>query len=121
MAMFERKEYSAKKEIKRIQPDMRVVAGAGALKQFQPVAQNKTNGKFYAYVAKDANKGIIAGLYTGEDITAKDGDSISISTLAIIATEEIHGVEWATDFTAISQLKNSGIILTGKIEGTKEA
>jgi len=121
MAIFDRKEYTAKKDIKRIQPDMRVVAGVGALKQFQAIAQNKTDGKFYAYVAKDANKGIIAGLYTGEDITAKDGDSISISTLAIIAKEEIHGVDWDTDFTAISQLKNSGIILTGKIEGTKEA
>lgn len=120
MASFERKEYEAKNDIKRIQPDMKVIAGPGDLKQFQAIAQNKTDGKFYAYVAGDENKGIIAGIYTGEDATMEDGNSITISTIAVIAKEDINGVEWDTDFTAISQLKNSGIILTNKIEGTKE-
>ena len=54
MATFERKTENLKdKAVIRLQPDMQVTMGAGAVKHLQPIAQDKTDGKFYAYV-KDA-------------------------------------------------------------------
>lgn len=121
MAKFEREDYTAEKQIKRLQADMRVEAGAGALKYLQAVAQDNTDGKFYAYAKGDTEKGTIVGLYTGEDITAVDGNVITITTQAIVGKEDIVGITWAEDFKAVTMLKQSGIILAEKIEGTKEA
>lgn len=121
MGAFKREEVGANKiDIKRFQPDMRIEMGAGAIKYLQPLAQDKTSGKFVAYTAGDANKGVIVGLYTGEDTTAKDKDIGYITTFAIVAKESIQGINWETDKTAISQLKLAGIILTNEIKGTKE-
>lgn len=122
MGAFERKSVDANKiGIKRIEADMRVPMGAGEVKYLQPVAQNKTDGLFYAYEAGDENKGIIAGIYTGEDRTFKAKEIGAITTQAIVAKESIHGITWTDDHTAISALKLAGIILTEEIKGTKEA
>lgn len=122
MGAFERKSVAANKiGIKRIQADMRVAFAAGEVKYLQPVAQNKTDGLFCPYVKGDPNKGIIVGLYTGEDRTFQAKEIGSITTQAIVAKESIHGITWADDHTAISALKLAGIILTDEIKGTKEA
>lgn len=122
MASFERKTETLKdKAVIRLQPDMKVTMGAGAIKYLQPIAQNKTDGKFYAYIKDDPNKGVISGLYMGVDTTAKAGDSGNISTFVIVGKEDIEGITWESDFTAIHQLKMAGVILTNKIEGTEEA
>lgn len=90
MGAFERKTVDANKiGIKRIQADMRVPMGAGEVKYLQPVAQHKTDGLFYAYVAGDANKGVIAGIYTGETKTFTTNQIGSITTQAIVAKESI--------------------------------
>lgn len=122
MGAFERKSVDANKiAIKRIEADMRVPMGAGAVKYLQPVAQHKTDGLFYAYVAGDTNKGVIAGLYTGDDRTFSANEIGAITTQAIVAKESIQGITWTSDKTAISALKLAGIILTEEIKGTKEA
>ncbi|WP_278572562.1 hypothetical protein [Fusobacterium ulcerans] len=121
MASFTREEKQVERSFKRLQPDMRVILGAGEIKHLQPLAQDKTDGKFYAYVSGDANKGVITGLYTGETITAEDGTIGYITTQALIPIEDIQGISWESDFTALSQLKLSGIIISTLIEGTKEA
>ena len=61
MAYFNREERKAEKSFQRLQPDMRVILGAGEIKYLQPLAQDKTDGKFYAYVKSDENKGTIVG------------------------------------------------------------
>lgn len=122
MGVFERREVPAgENTIKRLQPDMRVEFAAGKVEYLQPVAQHKTDGLFYPYVAGDENKGIIAGLYTGETRTFQAKEIGSISTYAIVAKEWIKGVTWGTDKTAMSALKLAGIILTNELKGTKEA
>lgn len=122
MASFERKTENLKdKAVIRLQPDMQVTMGAGAVKYLQPIAQHKTDGKFYAYVKGDANKGVISGLYMGPDTTAEADDVGYISTQIIVGKEDIEGITWESDFTAIHQLKVAGVILTTKIEGKEEA
>lgn len=122
MGAFERKTVAANKiGIKRIQADMRVPMGSGEVKYLQPVAQHKTDGLFYAYVAGDLNKGVIAGLYTGETKTFTANQIGSITTQAIVTKESIQGITWTSDKTAISALKLAGVILTDEIKGTKEA
>lgn len=122
MGAFKREDIQANKlGIKRIQPDMRVVMGAGEIKHLQPVAQDKTDGLFYAYTAEDTNKGIIVGLYTGEDKKFEANEIGSITTYAIVAKESIQGITWESDKTAVSALKLAGIILTDELKGTKEA
>ncbi len=122
MGAFKREGIQANKlGIKRIQPDMRVVMGAGEVKHLQPIAQNKTDGLFYAYEAGDTNKGIIAGLYTGEDRTFEANEIGSVTTYAIVVKETIQGITWEEDKTAVSALKLAGIILTDELKGTKEA
>lgn len=121
MAYFKRNEEKEKRSFRRLQPDMRIQLGAGELKYLQALAQNKTDGKFYAYKKGDANLGIIAGLYTGEDKTATDGEIGTLTTQVIIAKDDIQGIEWTTDHTAISQLKFAGVIFAPLITGTKEA
>lgn len=122
MGAFKREDIQANKlGIKRIQPDMRVVMGAGEVKHLQPIAQDKTDGLFYAYVSGDENKGIIAGLYTGEDRTFEAKEIGSVTTYAIVVKETIQGVTWEEDKTAVSALKLAGIILTDELKGTKEA
>lgn len=122
MGAFERKSVDANKiGIKRIQPDMRVPMGVGEVKYLQPIAQSNIDGLFYAYVAGDAEKGIIAGLYTGEDRTFEANEIGAITTQAIVVKESIQGITWESDKTAISALKLSGVILTEEIKGTKEA
>ena len=122
MATFERKTENLKdKAVIRLQPDMQVTMGAGAVKHLQPIAQDKTDGKFYAYVKDDPNKGVIAWLYMGADTTAEADDVGYISTYVVVGKEDIQGIEWESDFTAIHQLKVAGVILTTKIEGTEEA
>ena len=122
MASFERKTETLKdKAVIRLQPDIKVTMGAGEVKYLQPIAQNKTDGKFYAYVKDDANKGIISGLYMGPNVTAEDGDIGNLSSFVIVGKEDIEGITWESDFTAIHQLKMAGVILTNKIEGTEEA
>lgn len=122
MASFERKTETLKDQaVIRLQPDMKVIMGAGSVKYLQPIAQDKTDGKFYAYVKDDPNKGIISGLYMGEDTTAEADDVGYLSSYVIVGKEDIQGIEWESDFTAIHQLKVAGVILTTKIEGTEEA
>lgn len=122
MGAFKREDIKANTlGIKRIQPDIRVEMGAGEIKHLQPVAQDKTDGLFYAYVAGDENKGIIAGLYTGEDRTFVANEIGSVTTYAIVAKETIQGITWEDDKTAVSALKLAGIILTNELKGTKEA
>lgn len=121
MAYFNRSEEKEKRSFRRIQPDIRVPLGAGEIKHLQPLAQSKKDGKFYAYVKDDADKGIIAGLYTGEDKTAVAGDTGTLTTQIVIAKDDIQGIEWATDNTAISQLKFAGVIFAPLVTGTKEA
>lgn len=122
MGAFKREEIKANTlGIKRIQPDIRVEMGAGEVKHLQPVAQNKTDGLFYAYEAGDENKGIIAGLYTGEDRTFEANEIGSVTTYAIVVKETIQGITWEEDKTAVSALKLAGIILTDELKGTKEA
>lgn len=122
MGAFKREDIKANMlGIKRIQPDIRVEMGAGEIKHLQPVAQDKTDGLFYAYVAGDENKGIIAGLYTGEDRTFVANEIGSVTTYAIVAKETIQGITWEDDKTAVSALKLAGIILTNELKGTKEA
>lgn len=126
MASFERKKYTTERGIKRLQGDMRVTLGKEAveLETYSPLAQSKADGKFYKYVASDENKGVIAGLYTGEKITLtgeEEGLIVPITTQAIVGIEDIKGIDFTTDFTAITQLKQSGIILVETIDGTEEA
>lgn len=121
MAYFKREERKAEKSFQRLQPDIRVILGAGEVKYLQPLAQDKTDGKFYAYVKSDENKGTIVGLYTGESKTATDGEIGTITTLVMIGKSDIQEITWDEDFTALSQLKLAGVIITEKIEGTKEA
>lgn len=120
MAYFNREERKAEKSFQRLQPDMRVILGAGEIKYLQPLAQDKTDGKFYAYVKSDENKGTIVGLYTGESKTATDGEIGTITALVMIGKSDIQEINWNEDFTALSQLKLAGVIITEKIEGTKE-
>lgn len=126
MASFERKSYMQERGIKRIQGDMKVVLGKEevTLETYTALAQSKTDGKFYKYVPGDADKGIIIGLYTGEKIvlTVAGKDVLgTITTQAIVGKEDIKGIDFETDFTAITQLKQSGIILVDTIDGTEEA
>lgn len=121
MGSFTRREIEAKENFRRLEADMKVILGAGEVKHLQPLAQDKTDGKFYVYVKGDENKGIIAGLYTGENHTAVDGELGTITTQAVVAKDDIQGVIWTEDFTAFSQIKLSGIILTDSARGTKEA
>lgn len=121
MANFKRSEEKEKRSFRRLQPDIRVVLGAGEIKYLQPLAQSKKDGKFYPYKKGDENTGIIAGLYTGEDKTAVDNEIGTLSTQIIIAKDDIQGINWAEDYTAISQLKFAGVIFAPLIIGTKEA
>lgn len=126
MGAFERKSYTRERGIKRIQGDMRVVLGKeeATLETYTALAQSKTDGKFYKYVPEDTNKGVIIGLYTGDKIVlTADGDDAlgTITTQAIVGKADIKGVDFETDFTAVTQLKQSGIILVDTIDGTEEA
>jgi hypothetical protein len=127
MASFERTTTDAVKSIKRLAPDMNVVLGKAdvTIAQFQALAQSSTDGKFYKYVKGDAALGTIAGIYTGtEDITltaAGDDGACNISTLAIVPEDYIVGVDFDTDYTAVTTCKQCGIILTTDIEGSEEA
>lgn len=121
MGYFKRSEEKEERSFRRLQPDIRVPLGAGEIKYLQPLAQSKTDGKFYAYVKGDEDKGVIAGLYTGEDKTAIAGETGSLTTQIVIAQDDIQGIDWAKDFTAISQLKFAGVIFAPLITGTKEA
>ena len=63
-------------------------------------------------------------MYTGDKIvlTADGEDALgTITTQAIVGKTEIKGVNFVTDFTAVTQLKQSGIILVDTIDGTEEA
>lgn len=126
MANFERKSYARERGIKRIQGDMKVVLGKEevTLETYTALAQSKKDGKFYKYVPGDADKGVIIGLYTGDKIvlTADGEDALgTITTQAIVGKTEIKGVNFVTDFTVVTQLKQSGIILVDTIDGTEEA
>lgn len=126
MANFERKSYARERGIKRIQGDMKVVLGKEAvtLETYTALAQSKKDGKFYKYVPGDADKGVIIGLYTGDKIvlTADGEDALgTITTQAIVGKEDVKGIDFETDFTAVTQLKQSGIILVDTIDGTEEA
>ena len=105
---------------KRLQPDIRVEMGSGEIKYLQPVAQDDTDGSFYAYVKDDPKKGVIAGLYTGEDATLEANDLGPVTTYVIVAKESIQGVDWDTDKALISKLKAAGIILTSELKATEE-
>ena len=124
MAEFTRSTTTPAADIKRIAPDMRIVLGAAdaTIATLQVLAQDNTDGKFYKYVKDDAALGVIAGLYTGEEVTltAEADGSGSITSMAIVAKDDIVGVDFDTDYTAITQFKQCGIILTDKIEGTEE-
>lgn len=122
MGYLKREEKKESRSFKRLQPDMRIVLGKGEVKHLQAIAQNKTDGKFYAYKSGDENLGIIAGLYTGEDINITSAQGIGrISTQIIVAKDDIKGIDWEKDFTALSQLKLAGVIFAPLIVGTKEA
>lgn len=122
MGYLKREEKKESRSFKRLQPDMRIVLGKGEVKHLQAIAQNKTDGMFYAYKAGDENLGVIAGLYTGEDIEVTATNHTGrISTQIIIAKDDIQGINWAEDFTAVSQLKLAGVIFAPLIVGTKEA
>ena len=124
MASFERTTTTPAADIKRIAPDMKVTLGAAAvtIEPWQALAQSATDGKFYKYVSGDTNLGIIAGLYTGEEVTltAEADGSGSITSMAIVAKDDIVGVDFDTDYSAVLQLKQCGIVLTDKIEGSEE-
>lgn len=122
MGYLKREERKESRSFKRLQPDMRIILGKGEVKHLQAIAQSKADGKFYAYKAGDENLGVIAGLYTGEDInvTLTQGTG-RISTQIIVAQDDIKGIDWAKDFTALSQLKLAGVIFAPLIVGTKEA
>jgi hypothetical protein len=124
MASFQRTTTTPAADIKRLAPDMKVTLGAAAvtISPWQALSQSSADGKFYKYVKDDANLGVIAGLYTGEEVTltAEAGGSGSITSMAIVAKDDIVGVDFDTDYTAIRQLKQCGIILTDKIEGLEE-
>lgn len=122
MGYLKREERKESRSFKRLQPDMRIILGKGEVKHLQAIAQSKADGKFYAYKAGDENLGVIAGLYTGEDInvTLTQGTG-RISTQIIVAQDDIKGIDWSKDFTALSQLKLAGVIFAPLIVGTKEA
>lgn len=125
MATFSQETVTEELEIKRIAPDMIITLGAVAvtIANMQVLAQSSTDGKFYKYVKGDEAKGTIAGIYTGEEITltAEGGDVTgSITTMAIVGQDDIVGVDFATDYTAKLQLKQSGIVLTDIISAVEE-
>ncbi|WP_319372180.1 hypothetical protein [uncultured Ilyobacter sp.] len=125
MAEFTRSTTTPAADIKRIAPDMRIVLGAAdaTIATLQVLAQDNTDGKFYKYVDGDEAVGVIAGIYTGPEVTltALGSDAAgTITSLAIVAKGDIVGVDFDTDTTAITQFKQCGIILTDKIEGTEE-
>ncbi|WP_321330492.1 hypothetical protein [uncultured Ilyobacter sp.] len=125
MASFERTTTTPAPDIKRLAPDMKVTLGAAdvTIESYQVLAQSAADGKFYNYVSGDTNLGTIAGVYTGEEVTltaAGDDQVGSISSMAIVSKDDIVGVDFDTDYSAILQLKQCGIILTEKIEGSEE-
>lgn len=125
MAKFKITNVAMAPDIKRIAPDMRVTLGKAdvTIEPFQVLAQDSTDGKFYKYVKGDTNRGVIAGIYTGEEVTlTSDGEDTlgTISTLAIVGKEDLVGVTLATDYTAILQLKQCGIVLTDTISAVEE-
>jgi hypothetical protein len=125
MAKFARSTSTLAADIKRIGPDMRITLGAAAvtIAPFQVLAQSSADGKFYKYVEGDAAKGTIAGIYTGEEITlTADGDDElgTITTMAIVGKDNIVGIDFDTDFSAVLQLKQSGIVLTDTISAVEE-
>ena len=69
MGSFQRKRIKEENSFRRLQGDMRVTMGAGEITYLQPVAQSKTDGKFYAYKKGDENVGVIAGLFTMKPCT----------------------------------------------------
>ena len=122
MAYLKREEKKESRSFRRLQPDMRIVLGKGKIEHLQAVAQSKADGKFYAYKAGDENVGIIASLYTGEDMEVTATNHVGrISTQVIVAQDDIKGINWAEDKTALSQLKLAGVIFAPLIVGTKEA
>ncbi|WP_321328448.1 hypothetical protein [uncultured Ilyobacter sp.] len=125
MASFERTITTPGPDIKRLAPDMIITLGATdiIIETYQALSQDTTDGKFYNYIDGDAARGVIAGIYTGPEITlTAAGEDIngSISTMAMVAKTDIVGVDFDIDNTALVQLKQCGIILTDKIEGTEE-
>jgi hypothetical protein len=125
MAKFKITNVAMAPDIKRIAPDMRVTLGKAdvTIKPFQVLAQDSTDGKFYKYVKGDTNRGVIAGIYTGEEVTltaAGDDQLGSITTMAIVGKDDIVGVDFDTDYSAILQFKQCGIVLTDTMPEVEE-
>jgi hypothetical protein len=125
MAKFSQEKVSMAADIKRMAPDMRVTLGATdvTIEPFQTLAQSAADGKFYKYVKDDENKGTIAGIYTGEEVTltaAGDDQLGSITTMAIVGKDDIVGVDFDTDYSAILQFKQCGIVLTDTMPEVEE-
>lgn len=125
MAKFSQETVSMASEIKRLAPDMRVTLGKAdvTIEPFQVLAQDSTDGKFYKYSKGDTDRGVIAGIYTGEEVTlTSTGDDAlgSITTLAVVGKDDLVGVDFDTDYTAIRQLKQCGIVLTNTISEVEE-
>ncbi|WP_319201932.1 hypothetical protein [uncultured Ilyobacter sp.] len=125
MAKFSQETVSLAADIKRMAPDMRVTLGAAdvTIEPFQALAQSAADGKFYKYVKGDTNLGTIAGIYTGEEVTltaAGDDQLGSITTMAIVGKDDIVGVDFDTDYSAILQFKQCGIVLTDTMPEVEE-
>ncbi|MGB6129616.1 MAG: hypothetical protein WBG30_12755, partial [Psychrilyobacter sp.] len=102
----------------------------------QVLAQDSKDGKFYIYdpthdgsatpgtTPAEYTRSVIAGLYINEEdivLTAAGEDVITtISTMIQIGKTDLVGINFETNFTALSELKRAGVIVVDKIEGMEE-
>ena len=126
MASFIREEVKETKVVKRILGDIGIILGKvdTTIKFGQVLAQDNTDGKFYAYDQSSDKRKIIAGIYINEEdiVLTAEGEDVksTISTIVQIGQSDLVGINFETNFTALSELKRAGIIVVDKIEGTEE-
>lgn len=138
MASFVREEVKDTKVVKRLFGDIGITLGKtnATIKFGQVLAQDSKDGKFYMYdpahdgsadpgtTPAEYTRNVIAGLYINEeDIVLTDaGEDVrtTISTMVQIGQSDLMGINFDTNFTALSELKRAGVIVVDKIEGMEE-
>ncbi len=127
MASFVREEVKDTKAVKRFFGDVGITLGKidATIKFGQVLAQDSTDGKFYPYDnSENSIRNIIAGLYINEEdiVLTGDGEDVktTISTMVQIGKSDLVGINFDTNFTALSELKRAGVIVVDKIEGMEE-